>query len=89
MTYNPLLDPTPYPRFDQIRPEHVEPAVRTLLAELEIELSRVESEAETTWSGLIEPLESIGDRIDLVWGTVSHLTGVQNGDELRAAGPHD
>jgi oligopeptidase A len=85
MADNPLLKPTPYPRFDEIRAEHVEPAIESLLTELEVEFGRVEAEAEATWSGLVRPLEAIDDRSDLVWGAVVHLTGVRNSDELRAA----
>ena len=32
---NPLLRPTPYPRFDEIEVAHVEPAMQTVLAELD------------------------------------------------------
>ena len=36
---NPLRSRTALPRFDEIRPEHVEPGIRSLLAELDHELS--------------------------------------------------
>ena len=38
-----------------------------------------------TWSGLVEPLERIGDRLGRPWGTVSHLKAVRDSEALRAA----
>jgi oligopeptidase A len=85
MPDNPLLQLDPLPRFDAIAPEHVEPGMRALLAQLEAELSRLEAERVPTWSGLVEPLERISDHLDRAWGVVSHLMGVRNSDALRAA----
>ena len=82
---NPLLQHTSFPRFDLIRPEHVVPALRHLLAQLETALSRLETQAQPTWTGLIEPLERIEDRLSITWGTVGHLMGVRNSDALRQA----
>jgi oligopeptidase A len=84
-TANPLLRPTPLPRFDEIRPEHVEPAMSALLAELTCELERLEAGVKPTWEALVEPLERIGDRMELVWGPVGHLMAVKNSPELRKA----
>ena len=82
---NPLLDPSGPPRFDEIRSEHVEPGIRTLLAELGADLDTLESDAPSSWSGLVEPVERIGERLARSWGVVGHLMGVANSDELRAA----
>jgi len=82
---NPLLEAGDLPRFDAIRPEHVEPAVRALVDELSRELDRVEAEARPTWEGVVEPLERIADRLQQVWGVVGHLLGVRNSDALRRA----
>jgi oligopeptidase A len=38
MTDNPLLDTADLPRFDAIRPEHVGPAIDTLLADADAAL---------------------------------------------------
>ena len=46
MTQNPLLDFSDLPLFDQIRPEHVAPAVDTLLQESNAALERVVRRAE-------------------------------------------
>ena len=65
---NPLLHPTPYPRFDEIEAEHVEPAVTAVLAELGAALEALEQNAQPSWPSLVEPLEIIGDRLEAVWG---------------------
>ena len=40
---------------------------------------------EPTWSGLVEPLERLTDRLGVAWGTVSHLKAVRDSKELREA----
>ena len=82
---NPLLQPSVFPRFDLIRPEHVVPAMRQLLAELDTELQHLEAQAQPTWEGLVEPLEQLTDRLSVTWGVVGHLMGVKNSEELRQA----
>ncbi|PAX60301.1 M3 family metallopeptidase [Brunnivagina elsteri] len=82
---NPLLIGSGLPSFTEIKPEHVVPAVNELISQLESELTQLESNVEATWTGLVEPLEKISDRIYWTWGIVSHLMGVKNSDELRKA----
>ena len=82
---NPLLEPAPYPAFDRIGPQHVAPATRQILKDLEAELEHLEAHAQPTWEGLVEPLERLGDRLRVTWGIVGHLMGVKNSEELRAA----
>ncbi len=40
--HNPLIDRSDGPRFEEIRPEPVEPAVKDLLAKLNVELETLE-----------------------------------------------
>jgi oligopeptidase A len=82
---NPLLDRSGLPRFDLITPEHVVPGIRELLGELAAELTRIEEVATPTWAGVVEPIERLGDRLSVAWGTVGHLMGVKNSDALRTA----
>jgi oligopeptidase A len=82
---NPLLQFSSFPRFDLIRPEHVVPAIRQLLGELEAELHQLETQLQPTWEGLVEPLERITDRLSVTWGVVGHLMGVKNSEALRQA----
>ncbi len=82
---NPLLQHAALPRFDLIHPEHVVPAVRQLLPELETALQHLEAEIQPTWEGLVQPLEGLEDRLGRTWGIVGHLMGVQNSEALRQA----
>jgi oligopeptidase A len=83
-TTNPLLDASGLPRFDEIRVEHVEPGMRTLLDELATDLQALEASARPTWEALLEPLERLQDRLAFTWGIVGHLMAVKNSAALRA-----
>ena len=82
---NPLLESGVFPAFDRIRAEHVAPAMRQILDELDGALRNLEAHAQPTWEGLVEPLERLGDRLRVTWGIVGHLMGVKNSETLRAA----
>jgi len=82
---DPLTDADGLPAFDRIRPEHVEPAVRKMLRDAEAAVTALEARAQPTWPGLVEPLERIFDRVERVWGPVSHMLGVCNSAALRVA----
>ena len=84
---NPLLHDDVLPLFDQVRAEHVEPAVRDVCARMATALDALEATVQPTWDGLAVPLERMQDQLGRVWGTVGHLMGVANSPELRAA--HD
>uniref|UniRef100_A0A7S1TKL9 oligopeptidase A n=1 Tax=Erythrolobus australicus TaxID=1077150 RepID=A0A7S1TKL9_9RHOD len=94
---NPLLatggDSLALPRFDAIRPEHVQPAIGALLKSLEARLSELEANLEAraasgapaVWDELVLPLEALGDELGRAWGAVNHLKAVKDTAELRAA----
>ncbi|MFM6134031.1 MAG: M3 family metallopeptidase, partial [Sphaerospermopsis kisseleviana] len=82
---NPLLQGFGLPPFSNIQPEQVEPAFSHLLAELEKELARLETNIQPTWSGLVEPLEKLTEKLNWSWGILNHLMGVKNSPELRVA----
>lgn len=82
---NPLLKGSGLPPFGEIKAEDVVPAFNQLLAELDKELATIEAHVEPTWSGLVEPLEKLTQRLNWSWGVVSHLMGVKNSPELREA----
>lgn len=82
---NPLLKGKGLPPFEDIKPEHVVPAITQLLSDLESEVAQLEKSVETTWSGLVEPLEKITERLSWSWGIINHLMGVKNSPELREA----
>jgi len=83
---NPLLDFSGLPRFGAVRPEHVVPAVDTLIAEGRATIDRLVLEtAEPTWDGFVEPLEDANERLSRAWSQVSHLNAVVNSPALREA----
>ena len=82
---NPLLLHDELPRFDLVEPAHVEPGIRTLLAELGERLEALERDVEPSWTGLVEELEALSERFGSAWGLVGHLMGVRNSAALREA----
>ncbi|HEX4389692.1 MAG TPA: M3 family metallopeptidase [Steroidobacteraceae bacterium] len=81
---NPLLGQDPLPQFVQIRPEHVEPAVRELLSANRARIEELATLCEPTFATVVEPLEELQHRIARTWSPVSHLNAVLNSDALRA-----
>ena len=82
---NPLLVLEGLPRFNEIEPEHIKPAVKSLLEQSEAGLRKIESEAQPSWEGLMQPLEELDYPWERSWGSVGHLLGVRNTPELREA----
>ncbi len=82
---NPLLDFSGLPRFAEIRPEHVGPAIDTLLGQAEAAVKQAEAVSPVTWDSFATPLEDATERLWRAWGQVSHLQAVVNTPELREA----
>ncbi|KAH6774728.1 Zincin-like metalloproteases family protein [Perilla frutescens var. frutescens] len=82
---NPLLQDFIFPPYDLVEPNHVCPAIQTLLMKLEKDLDELEKTVEPTWPRLVVPLEKIIDRLSVVWGVVNHLNSVKDCSDLRAA----
>jgi oligopeptidase A len=81
---NPLLDFSGLPRFAELKPEHVTPAVDKLLAEGRATIARVAA-APVSWESFVAPLEDANERIGRAWGQVAHLHAVLDSPELREA----
>ncbi len=84
---NPLLEMTGLPPFSRIKPEHIEPAIDALLAEIRAAVDqRLDQYTDSyTWDNLIQPLEDMDDRLGRAWSPVSHMNSVVNSDALREA----
>ena len=83
---NPLLDFSALPRFGDIRPEHVAPALDQLLAEGRACLERLATgTAPPTWENFVEPLDDANERLGRAWAQVTHLNFVVNTPALREA----
>ena len=83
---NPLLDFSGLPRFAQIKPEHVAPAIEQLLAENRALIAQLlAADAPPTWDIFVRPMEDANERLSRAWGPVGHLNAVMNSPELREA----
>jgi oligopeptidase A len=83
---NPLLDFSGLPRFGEIAPGHVQPAVDALLSDVRATVERVATTAAApTWEEFVVPLAAAQDRLDRAWGQVAHLNAVVNTPALREA----
>jgi len=85
ITKNPLLIGKGLPPFNEIEAGQVVPAMTQLLKELDEEVTQLEANVTPSWSGLVEPLTAIDERLGWSWGIVGHLMGVKNSPELREA----
>jgi len=81
---NPLVDFSGLPRFAELKPPHVTPAVDQLLADGRATVERVLA-APVAWDSFVRPLEDANERIGRAWGQVAHLHAVLDSPELREA----
>src|SRR4051812_43773847 len=83
---NPLLDFKDLPLFDQVRPEHVGPAMDELLGHADQALATVtQTEFPADWDAMSKVLDVATERLGRAWGMVGHLNAVADTPELRAA----
>ena len=83
---NPLLQFSGITNFAAIRPEHVRPAIDTLLAEARAVVAHVIDPAVPAgWDSVVVPLDDSTERLARAWGVVSHLNAVVDTPELREA----
>src|SRR3982750_1261968 len=80
---NPLLRDSALPAFAEIRPEHVEEAIRTVLAANRERIRGIEATPKPTFATVAEPLEELQHRLTRTWSPVGHLNGVMNSEALR------
>ena len=91
---NPLLpnfknvtdEATSLALFDQIKPEHVAPAINALLADAQKALDTVTADGfPANWLEISKVLDVATEKLGRAWGAVSHLNSVADTPELRAA----
>jgi len=84
-TSNPLLDFSGLAQFDAIKPEHVTPAVTSLLAKASALVQELEAPMDqVNWANFVEPLENATEQLGRAWSIVGHLNSVVDTPELRA-----
>jgi oligopeptidase A len=83
---NPLLHFAGLPKFNEIKPEHVSPAMDDLLTEgKSLVESLATSKEAPTWQNFALKLEDLDEKISRAWSQVGHMNAVVNSPELRQA----
>ena len=82
---NPLLARDGLPDFAAIRAEHVEPAVRDIVARHRATLEALVSQPAPSFDSLIEPFEDANHALARVWNAVQHLNSVLDSEGFREA----
>ena len=83
---NPLINHSELPRFDAIKPAHVEPAIDYLLDNNKKSIAQLTaSAAQHNWNNSVKILEDLEDTLNRAWSPVSHLHSVADNDDLRKA----
>ncbi len=83
---NPLLEIEFKIPFDQVKAEHVEPAIDELLAEAQQGIDALADDSgPRTYENTLLALENVGERLEFAMGVVGHLETVATYPELRSA----
>ncbi|MDI1298342.1 M3 family metallopeptidase [Methylotenera sp.] len=83
---NPLLYLAGLPKFNEVKPEHVSPAIDSLLTEGRALVESLATATEApTWENFALKLEDHSDKISRAWSQVGHMNAVVNSPELREA----
>jgi len=83
---NPLLDFSGLPKFNQLKAEHVSPAIDYLLSESRVAIEKLATTQDSvTWDNFASKLEDIEERLARAWSQVGHINAVVNSPELREA----
>jgi oligopeptidase A len=82
---NPLLDFSNLPRFSEVLPEHVNPAIDALIASAKAVVAAVSQTESATWASVVEPLQDANEQLGRAWGAVMHLNAVISSPALRDA----
>jgi len=80
---NPLLHLEELPAFNQILPEHIEPAISQILTENRTVIKQLEQLETPTFENFVQVLEDLEDRLETTWSIVSHLHSVVDNESLR------
>ncbi|MGB4811162.1 MAG: M3 family metallopeptidase [Methylophilaceae bacterium] len=83
---NPLLNFSSLPKFNEIRPEHVSPAIDSLIVEGRALIEQLAISADKpTWPNFALKLEDHSEKLNRAWSQVGHMNAVVNSPELREA----
>ncbi len=83
---NPLLDTTSLPRFNEISPDDVLPAIEQLISDHRKQLDTLlERNSSPDFESLVVPIELMEHELGRVWSPVTHLQGVLGSQDWRDA----
>ena len=83
---NPLLHFSGLPKFNKVKPEHVGPALDSLLTESRALVENLATSSNApTWPNFVLQLENLDEKISRAWSQVGHMNAVVNSPELRQA----
>lgn len=83
---NPLLDTSALPRFDEISPDHVLPAIEQLISDHRRQLDiLLEQDSSPDFESLVVPIELMEHELGRVWSPVTHLQSVLGSRDWREA----
>ena len=86
MNANPLLDFSDLPRFDLVQPEHVKPAIESLLSSgRELIVRLTDDSTPATWNDFAGALALGHEPFGRAWGIVGHLHSVNDVPAWREA----
>ena len=83
---NPLLFLAGLPKFDEVKPAHISPAIDHLIAEGRALIEQLgTTEQMPTWENFALKLEDHSEKLGRAWSQVGHMNAVVNSPELREA----
>ncbi len=83
---NPLLDTSSLPRFGEIGPHHVLPAIEQLISKHRQQLDALlDEQLDPDFESLVVPLELMEHQLSRVWSPVIHLQSVLGSRDWRDA----
>ena len=83
---NPLLYLAGLPKFSEVKPEHVSPALDSLLSAGKLTLEALATSTDApSWQNFALKLEDMDEKISRAWSQVGHMNSVVNSPELREA----
>lgn len=86
MSNNPLLSLSFDIPFEDIKPEHFEPAIEALLQKAEQDFQNLLNvQGERTYENTLKALDRLGEGLYRVFGMLYHLNAVVTSPEIRAA----
>jgi oligopeptidase A len=83
---NPLLDTSSLPRFNDISPDHVVPAIETMISNHRQQLNTLlDDNTDPNFESLVVPIEIMEHELGRVWSPVTHLQSVLGSPDWREA----